>query len=151
MKEELEITRANRKMLEKILDTHSLAQLNKVPEGFSNNIIWNIAHTIVTQQLLVYKLSGLSVQIDEEMVHLYKKGTKAVKMVTQEEVDTIRALLFTTLDKTQEDIDSDIFKEYKEYTTSPGIVLRSVMDAIAFNNYHGGIHIGYILALKKSL
>jgi len=29
--------------------------------------------------------------------------------------------------------------------------LRNVEDAIAFNNFHEGIHLGYILALKKSL
>jgi hypothetical protein len=28
-------------------------------EGYSNNLIWNIAHIIVVQQMLVYKLSGL--------------------------------------------------------------------------------------------
>ena len=39
----------NRKLLEAFLDNFTLEQLNKIPEGFNNNIIWNIAHTIVTQ------------------------------------------------------------------------------------------------------
>ncbi len=151
MKEQLEITRTNRKTLEKILDNYSLDQLNKVPEGFSNNLIWNIAHTIVTQQLLVYKLSGLPLMIDDTMVDLYKKGTKTQHFVSQEEVEVIRGLLFSTLDKTEEDMDAGIFKSYKEYPTSTGFVLQSVSDAMAFNNYHEGIHLGYILALKKSL
>jgi len=34
----------------------SLEQLNKIPEGFNNNLIWNIAHCVVTQQLLCYKV-----------------------------------------------------------------------------------------------
>jgi hypothetical protein len=30
-------------------------QLNTIPEGYNNNLIWNIAHIIVVQQMLVYK------------------------------------------------------------------------------------------------
>ncbi|WP_299213318.1 DinB family protein [uncultured Aquimarina sp.] len=151
MKDQLEITRTNRKLLLKIMDNYSLEDLNKVPEGFSNNLIWNIAHVVVTQQLLVYKLSGLPLMIDDEMISLYKKGTKTERMVSQEEVNTIKELLFSTLDKTEEDISAGIFKEYQEYPTSTGFVLKSVKDAMSFNNFHEGIHLGYILALKKSL
>jgi hypothetical protein len=39
-----------------------------IPEGYSNNLIWNIAHIIVVQQMLVYKLSGLPMMISDEMV-----------------------------------------------------------------------------------
>jgi hypothetical protein len=35
----------------------TLEQLNKIPEGYNNNLIWNIAHVVVVQQMLVYKLS----------------------------------------------------------------------------------------------
>ncbi|GAA4110669.1 DinB family protein [Aquimarina addita] len=149
IKDQLEITRVNRRILEKILDGHSLAQLNKVPKGFSNNLIWNIAHVIVTQQLLVYRLSGLPLLIDEEMARRYMKGTKAEEDVTQQEVETIKSLLFKVIDRTSVDIDNAIFKEYRAYPTSTGFVLKSVQDAIMFNNFHEGIHLGYILALKK--
>ncbi|KAA1247669.1 DinB family protein [Aquimarina sp. RZ0] len=151
MKDQLEITRTNRKTLEKILNSYSLEELNKVPEGFSNNLIWNIAHVLVTQQLLVYRLSGLSPMIDDEIIDLYKKGTKTEKPVNQDEVDFIKDLLFSTVDKIEKDIDANIFTEYKEYPTSTGFVLRSIADAMMFNNYHEGVHLGYILALKKSL
>jgi hypothetical protein len=35
-----------REIFLKILDNHSLEQLNKIPAGYSNNLIWNIAHCI---------------------------------------------------------------------------------------------------------
>ncbi len=151
MKDQLLITRVNRNTIAKILESYSIEKLNEIPEGFSNNLIWNIAHIIVTQQLLAYKLSGLPMMLDEAMVERYKKGTKATKDVTANEVAEIKELLFTTLDQTEADIDSKLFANYTEYATSTGFVLKSISDAIAFNNYHEGIHLGYILALKKSL
>ncbi len=35
--------------------------------------------------------------------------------------------------------------------SNPVLVLKSIEDAIQFNNFHEGIHLGYILALKKAL
>ncbi|WP_108808077.1 DinB family protein [Aquimarina spinulae] len=151
MQDPITITRVNRKMLEKMLDSYSLDQLNEIPEGFKNNLIWNIAHVVVTQQLLVYKLSGLPMMIDDEMVDLYRKGTKTERPATVEEVSEIKKLLFTTLDKTEKDLNDDIFKNYNDYETSTGFVLKSVEDAMNFNNYHEGIHLGYILALRKAI
>ncbi len=147
----LEITRTNRRLMQKILDNYSLDQVNKVPEGFKNNLIWNIAHVVVTQQLLVYKLSGLPMMVNDEMVNTFKKGTKTEGEVSPEEVDKIKALLFSTLDQTEKDLEAGIFKNFQEYPTSTGFVLKSLEDAINFNNFHEGIHLGYVLALKKAL
>jgi hypothetical protein len=65
-----------------LIQGYTLEQL-KVPEGFNNNIIWNIAHVIVTQQILVYKLSGLPMIVTDEMVEKYRKGTKTEHFATQ--------------------------------------------------------------------
>ncbi|MAQ74875.1 MAG: hypothetical protein CL613_00915 [Aquimarina sp.] len=151
MQHPLEIARVNRAALSKIIENYSLKQLNTVPEGFNNNLIWNIAHVIVTQQLLMYKLSGLPMQVSDEMVEKYKKGTKTERDISQEEVDIIKKLLLTTLNQTEKDLKDQIFKNFNEYPTSTGFVLRSIEDALHFNNFHEGIHLGYILALRKSL
>jgi DinB superfamily len=146
-----DITIKNRSILKSFLENFSLQDLNKIPEGFSNNIIWNVAHTIVTQQLLVYKLSGLPTIISEEMIDNYKKGTKTVRDLSQAEVDDIKRLLVSTIEKAKEDYNNSVFRKYNEYTVSTKSILTSVEEAIAFNNFHEGIHLGYILALKKSL
>lgn len=141
----------NRKLLKSFIENHTLEELNKVPEGFNNNIIWNIAHTIVTQQLLVYKLSGLPMIVSDDMVNTFKKGTKTERDLSQAEVDTIKGMLFSTIDKTKEDYDTKIFQTYNQYTVTTKSTLSNVEEAIDFNNFHEGIHLGYILALRKSL
>ena len=141
----------NRIILKAFLEKYSLEQLNKVPEGFKNNMFWNIAHTVVTQQLLAYDFSGLPMLVNDEMVAKYRKGTKTEHVASQVEVDKIKGLLFTTIEKTKEDYNNGVFKIYKEYNVSTGSTLTKVEDAITFNTFHEGIHLGYILAQKKGL
>lgn len=146
-----DVTYKNRILLKGILEQLSLKELNTIPSGFKNNVIWNIAHTIATQQILVYKLSGLPTLVSDEFIEQFKKGTKPEREVTQEEVDNIKDLLFATLEQTKMDYANQIFNSYNEYTTSTNSTLTCVEDAIGFNCFHEGIHLGYILALKKSI
>ena len=147
---DFDITLKNRKILNSFLEKFSLEELNKVPSNFNNNIIWNIVHVVVTHQLLVYKLSGLPMYVSDEMVEKYKKGTKVESDVTQDEVNKIKELLLTTVEQMKTDYDKGVFKSYNEYTTSTNSTMTCVEDAIKFNNFHEGVHLGYILALKKS-
>lgn len=151
LKNALEITKINRKAMAKILDHYSLEKLNTIPQGFTNNLFWNIAHVVVTQQLLVYGLSGLEKNIPEDWVDLYKKGTSTERDANEDELNQLRNFLFSTIEQTEKDIDAKIFKEYSSYMTSTGFELQSISHAFNFNNFHEGIHLGYILALKKSL
>jgi len=149
MQRTFEITRTSRKIVSQFLDNYSLEQLNKIPNGFKNNLIWNIAHIVVTQQLLVYKFSGLPMMVSDELVQKYMKGTKPELDATQADVEEIKTLLTKTIDQTEEDYDNGIFKNYQEYPTSTGFVLRNVEDAMVFNNFHEGLHIGIMMSLRK--
>lgn len=149
MNTSLEVTRTSRKMLSQFLKGYSLAQLNSIPEGHNNNLIWNIAHVVVVQQMLVYNLSGLPMKVSDALVQKYKKGTKPEQDATQAEVDEIYSLLVETIDQTELDMNNNVFANYQEYPTSTGLVLKNVKDAMSFNSFHEGIHIGAILSIRK--
>ena len=150
MNTSLQVTIASRELLQKVIENSTLQQLNTIPKGFKNNIIWNIGHVIVTQQLLAYKLSGLAMMVTDEMVAKYQKGSAPQGNVSQEEVEAIKNLLFSTITKTQDDLHKGLFQNYMEYTVSTAnYTLKSIEDAMQFNNFHEGIHIGIILQLKK--
>ena len=149
MNQTFDITRTSRKMIAPFLENYTLEQLNAIPDGFSNNLIWNIAHIVVTQQLLVYKLSGLPTMVSDEMIQKYRKGTKPEHIVTQAEVDEIKSLLFTTIDQTEVDFENKIFKNFDEYPTSTGFVLKSAKEAMIFNNFHEGLHLGILMSIRK--
>jgi hypothetical protein len=141
----------NRKLLSKFLEKFSLNQLNKIPEGYRNSVFWNIAHTIVTQQLLVYGLSNTPFLITSELVNTYKKGTKTTHEATKEELVLIKSLLFSTIEQTKIDYENGVFENYTSYTTSLDVTLTTIEEAMSFNAFHEGIHLGYILAMKNSL
>ena len=146
-----DIVLKNRKIMSSFIDAFSFEDLNKIPEKFNNNLIWNIAHLIVTQQLLTYSLSGLPMQISDALVDKYKKGSMVDGNVSQEEINEIKGLLISTIEKTKEDYEKGVFNSFQPYTTSTNSTLKSFEEAMEFNNFHEGIHLGYILALKKSL
>ena len=149
MQDTFEVNRTSRKMLSSYFENYTLEQLNKIPEGFSNNLIWNLGHVIVTQQLLVYKLSGLPMVVSDEMVEKYRKGTKPEHDVTQAEVDEIKTLLLKSVDQLEADYNNGIFVNYQEYPTSTGYILKSAKGAIEFNNFHEGLHIGIMMSIRK--
>lgn len=149
MQATFEINLSSRNLLLQFLENHSLENLNKIPEGFSNNLIWNIGHIVVVQQMLVYKLSGLPMMISDEMVEKYKKGSKPEHTVSEEEVNEIKKLLFATLEQTKVDFANAIFDTYMEFTTGIGFTVKSAKSAMEFNNYHEGLHLGIMMQIKK--
>lgn len=149
MQRTFSVTRTSRNNLAKFLDNYTLEQLNKIPDGFSNNMIWNIGHIVVVQQMIIYNLSDLPMMVSQQMIDKYKKGTRPENYVTQQEVDGIRELLFTTIAKTEKDWENQLFKNYREFTSATGFHMQSAQDAVEFNNYHEAIHTGVMMGIRK--
>lgn len=149
MNKAIESIRNPRKLLTKITDGLSIEQLNKVPTGFNNNIIWNLGHIIAGQQGICYKRSGLDLKISEDFFLRYKPDTKPERFITESEFEEIKGLLFITLDQLDADYSAGIFTNYPTFTTRYGIELDSIDSAIGFLPFHEGLHIGCMLALKR--
>ncbi|WP_432412127.1 DinB family protein [Rasiella sp. SM2506] len=147
----LDITLKTRKIMYHFLDTLSLEQLNTIPKGFTNNVFWNVKHCIVVHQMLVYGLSNLPLHISAEEVAGYKKGTKPEGDVSEVEVEICKKQLFDLLKQTEIDLANKAFTTYKEYTVTTNTTLTNVQQAIEFNNFHEGIHLGYAMALMKCI
>jgi len=149
MQSQINILRATRENALKTIDGFSIEELNQIPEGFNNNLIWHLGHMVVTQQLLVYGLSGLPKNVSDEWIAKYRKGTKPEGEVGAEEFEQIKAKMLETIDQMQADFEKGIFKNFKTYPTSYGYTLNSAADAAAFNNVHEAMHLGNLISMKK--
>lgn len=142
---------SNRNIYLKFLEGYNLEQLNKTPEGFSNNLIWNAGHIVVSQQALVYRLSGLETSIPAEMSDKYKTGSRPEGYTNQAEVDIIKQLLISQPEQTKHDYAQGKFREFNEYQTKLGFHLSNLKEAMEFNNYHEGLHLGIMMQIRKFL
>ncbi len=149
METTFKIWETNRKKYLELIENYTIEQLNKIPEGFSNNLAWNLGHIIVSQQGLVYRLSGLATNVSDEMTNTYKNGSKPTCLTTQEEINELKELLFSLIEQTKKDFNENRFISYNEYTTGTGFHLASTKEAIEFNNYHEALHLGFMMNIRK--
>ena len=149
MTKQIEIIRKTRSFLLNQLKDLTTEQYNKIPEGFNNNIIWNLGHMIAAQQGVCYIRAGLTPRLGEDFINSYKSGTKPEKALSEAEIEEIKSLLFSTLNQLEEDYNNNVFREYPAWATRYGVELASIDEAINFIQFHEGIHSGCTTALKK--
>jgi hypothetical protein len=127
-------------------------QLNKIPNGFNNNIIWNMAHMVAAMQVLCYKRANQPITMDDRIIFPYLTGTKPQRELAGSEIDEIKRALIESVSRLAIDLETN---DFSKYTPSPNIFsqynmsLNSIDDALDFVLYHDGYHIGNIVALKR--
>jgi hypothetical protein len=122
-----------------------------IPAGFGNHALWNLGHLAITEQLLVYGLSGLPKQFEDVVIGDFRKGSSPKTWTRSYSWEEVRGWLLEQPETLKEDYAAGKFQTYTEYKTSTGLILRNVHDALSYNLYHEGVHLGYLLALRKLL
>ena len=128
--------------------------LSVIPEGYNNNIRWNLAHIVVTPALLTYRLTGIDIpHLSADFIDSAKKGSKPDDFSLNEDFSTkhLCELLLEMPKQCQRDLEELSQAEFQTYETSVGYVIENVESAIAFSNIHDGIHIGRIQSMSKLL
>ena len=151
MNYEFELLAQGRKNILGVLKPFSVEQLNTIPAGFKNNLIWHLGHVIVSHQILCYKFSGLSPAIPAHLIDLYKRGTVPVGNVEADHVEDLRKLALETITKFKVDYESGIFEEYQGYQSLYGVKINSIEHAVKFNMVHEGLHLGYAMTMRRLL
>lgn len=134
-----------------IINALPAEKLTVIPSGFRNNILWNAGHVMATQQLLFYGRTGKPYRVPGDFIELFRKGTAPEQEYPSETITFIREHLLTTVDWAAMDCQNGLFNAYESYTTSFGVELRTFEEALQFLNVHEGLHLGYVMAMRKGV
>ncbi|MCX2493833.1 DinB family protein [Pedobacter sp. PF22-3] len=151
MNEVFDFIISSRKAFIKLIDDLTIEELNKIPDGYNNNIIWNFGHIVVSTQTLCYVRTGVlqdatSVKFNE----YYKKDTKPTYTVTKEEVAELRTIALESIEKIKEDYTNGKFSSITPFTTATyGVQMNSIEEILITTIGHDNVHFGYASALKK--
>jgi len=142
------IREARTSLLEEVEDL-TVDQFNQMPEGFNNNIIWNLGHVIAVQQGVCYKKAGLPAFIRDDFGEKFRPGSRPEGIVGLLEIVNIKQLLVTTLEQLETDYYSGAFGNYMAWTTRFGTKIASIDDCLGFLSFHEQLHTETIIAIKK--
>ncbi|MEM6429163.1 MAG: DinB family protein [Deinococcota bacterium] len=144
-----------RSLITNLVKNTSADDLLVIPNGFSNNILWNLGHVVVTQQLLHYALASLPLHVSDELVSQCRRGTSPKDWASAPDsvpdVEMLLEQLVSLPETLREDYQAGRFNTFKPYTTSTGIRFETIDDALTFNHFHEGLHAGAMRALKKAI
>lgn len=145
-----EFAKATRKNIATVVNSLSLEQLNKIPAGLNNNIIWHLGHIVVSTELLCYVRTGVDTQRAIPLVEKYRNGTKPESFIEQEEIDFLLSRLTSSLEAIELDYTNGIFARIDPYATHTfGVTMNSI--GMVFNacSHHDVLHAGNIGIMRK--
>ncbi len=129
------------------------AQWLTIPEGFDNNIAWNIGHLVTAQMGIIYYPCRLRLEGMMRNRSMYVPGTSPADWDANPDPKELYAALKETSRAMAADYAAGKFKdvEYRGMTTVAGAELTSLAQGVSFNNFHEGMHLGTIMSIKNFL
>lgn len=149
MQKKIDVINTARKQLIALCDELTIEQLNDIPAGFNNNILWHLGHVIASQQGLCYTRAGATPLIDVAITDKYKNGTKPEQFIDHDEYLFLKNVSEETLEQLDKDLVSGVLDNYQTFNLSTGLEIASITDALAMLCMHEGMHLGYCQALKR--
>jgi hypothetical protein len=147
---ETKVLRNTRTLIARAVEGLTDEQLLTIPPGFRNNILWNLGHVIVTQQVLHYRLAGQPLHISEELVNQCRGGTNPAEWSHPPDFQELLGLLASLPDRLDEDYAAGRLADYQGFTSKlTGVHLSTVEEALDFDQYHEGLHYGVIATYRK--
>lgn len=124
-----------------------------IPEGFNNNIKWNLGHIYVVQEKLAFQFIGEQMHLPDPFDQLFGRGTKPSDW--GEEVPPIHeliVLLENQVCRMEKKLKSRTKETVKQsFTTSTGLTLLTVEEFLSYSLYHEGMHFDAIKTIKRMI
>lgn len=124
-------------------------QLLKIPEGFNNNILWNIGHSITDNCSMLYPPTGQEMPVPPGYLEWFQPGTNPHDWAETPDASDVLRLGRELLNKLVDDCTADRMEVYEPMPLDDGVVLTDIAQAIAHCNIHEAMHLGVIMSIRK--
>lgn len=138
MQKEIEYVSGVRQSVVRAVRYFNNEQMNAIPHGFHNNLIWHLAHMVASQQDFFYVQAGVEIKMDTEMYHNFRIGTRPLRTISDSEVTTIKNLALSSIAQLQMDYEEGMFKN-----------ISNLKDILTHFVFHEGMHMAYILSIRR--
>lgn len=135
--------------LRTIIHKLSDEQLVIVPEGASNNVLWNLGHLALSHAGLTYGPCGLAPPVPESYSDLFKGGTSPAAWDKAPSVSDVQEQFKGVHERIKEDYRNGVFEDFKPRELMAGITLSNIEQALGFNLIHEGVHIGALISIRN--
>ncbi|MNB67749.1 DinB superfamily protein [compost metagenome] len=126
------------------------SQADLIPEGFHNNIRWNLGHIYLVQEQFAFHFAGEPIQIPDGYRELFGSGTRpSGQTLSPPALTELRQLLSEQPDRIRERLDNRLDEVVRNPLTIHSLSLRTVRELLTLNLYHEGQHGQAIKSLKK--
>ncbi|MDR3600074.1 MAG: DinB family protein [Desulfosporosinus sp.] len=129
----------------------SESQVDTIPEGFNNNIRWNLGHVYLVQERFAFGFTQEPMQMPDEFTDLFGKDSKPSDWKVQP--PTLPELIKMLEDQTSR-IKEKLNNRLDEAVVNPlsmpsGLTLKTIGEFLTFSMYHEGMHVQTIRMLKR--
>lgn len=132
------------------LEGFSAAQLNEIPKGLNNNLIWQLGHLVVSTELLAYLRSQAMPEKVVPLAEKYRMGTKPESFVSEAEISELKARFFTSIDQLEADYRAGLLAAAQPFATMTfGITANNIEEILQMCFWHDTLHWGNINVIRK--
>lgn len=121
-----------------------------IPEGFNNNILWNLGHIYSAQEQFAFHFAEEPMELPEGFSDLFKMGSKPADWTVQPPtLPELLGLLKDQPSRIRERLINRLGEEVPHPFSIPGLSLKTIGQLLTFNLYHEGVHVQAIRMLQK--
>lgn len=127
------------------LDGITEEQADIIPDGFRNNIRWNLGHMYTVQNTMLSHHAGIELATPKHYEELFSPGTKPADW--EGDIPTLTEII-EKLKAQPTQIKEALSGRLGESAKKPFIKQNNVGQILTFTFYHEGLHISTIKAFK---
>lgn len=142
--------RAVRTKIAAQLDGFTTEQLNKIPEGLNNNLVWQLGHLVVATEMLCYWRSGAMKERAVPLADNYRNGSKPEAFVPETEIAILKERFFSSIDTLEAFYTEGALTVAEPFALGTfGIPANNMDELLQMCLWHDTLHWGNINVIRK--